>query len=420
MANTTIPQLTINMDRLRKDLLDLADIGKNPEDQGIYRMAFTAADMEAREWLKDKINDAGLEVSQDGAANIYGHLNMDDSKPLVMMGSHIDTVPGAGHLDGSLGVLVALESLRRMKEEGIKTNYPLEMVSFTDEEGRFGGLFGSQSVVGDVNPDTIHSATDLQGIKLTDAMAQHGLNAMDALDARRHPDRVHSYLELHIEQGPVLDEKGYSFGIVTEITGLFKWAIRLIGEADHAGTTPLPMRKDAFLGLAEFSSELYRVLEEYGTENSVATIGRVDMYPGTANTVPGRVDFSLDVRDTNPEVLTQLSDAYRRALSAIARRRRLMFEFDILSEVEPQQCDAGLVDTLTKTAEALNLEPYHMPSGAAHDAQIMAKLTKVGMIFVPSKGGRSHSPAEWTHWEDIEIGANLALNSLMHVAEIKN
>lgn len=411
----TIPILSINMNRLKHNIIELSSIGKHPE-QGIYRMAFTDADMQAREWLKSKITDAGLEFSQDGAANMFGRLFPEKKETVVMMGSHIDTVPGAGHLDGSLGVLVALECLQRIHEENMDTIHPMEMVSFSDEEGRFGGLFGSQAFCGLLNPDTIHSAMDLDGIRLEEAMHLHGLNAMDALEAFRQPEEIHSYLELHIEQGPVLDNLGKPVGIVEDITGLFKWSIRLVGDANHAGTTPMPMRRDAFQGLAEFSSEIPRVLEEYGSEHSVATIGKVELTPGAANTVPGLVEFSLDVRDTAHEVLQQLADAFRRVISAIARRRQLMFEFDILSEVLPRSCNTKIVKSLLQTCDTLGIDGHRMPSGAAHDAQILAGMIPVGMIFVASQGGRSHSPAEWSHWHDIETGANLALNTIAKLA----
>lgn len=411
-------QLTVNFDRLRDDIAALSEIGR-AEDGGIYRMAFSDADMQARHWLQERIDTAGLESYIDGAANVFGRLpNTEYSDvPSVIMGSHIDTVPGAGHLDGSLGVLVALECLRRIQEEGLQPRYPIEIVSFTDEEGRFGGMLGSQALIGEINPDTILNTRDLDGVALTDAMAAHGYDAMNALRARRAPQSIHAYLELHIEQGPVLNRLGHQVGIVERITGLTKWAIRLIGAPDHAGTTPMPMRKDAFQGLAEFANELPRILEENGSDESVATIGKVELFPGAANTVPGRVDFSLDVRDVDRDVLVQLSDAIRRALSAIARRRNLMFEFDILSLVEPKPCDPEIVDTISNAAKELQLSAHRMNSGAAHDAQCMAKLTRVGMIFVPSVEGRSHSPAEWTHWEDIDNGANLALVSLMRIAQ---
>jgi len=416
---STATALKINFERLKADVMALAEIGKSGSDHGIYRMAFTDGDMEARAWLQSRIEEGGLELHQDGAANLFGRYRFDGDRQSVIIGSHIDTVPAAGHLDGALGVLVGLECLRTIRENNVETEHALEMCAFTDEEGRFGGLFGSQSLVGDVTPQRIETAHDLDGVKLIDAMAARGLNAKRALDARRKPESVKGYLELHIEQGPVLDRQRVSIGVVEQITGLFKWQARLIGHADHAGTTPMDMRKDAFGGLAEFSGEIPRILEEHGRENSRATIGKVDLFPGSANTVPGKVEFSIDCRDTNIDTLRDLASAFRLALSAIARRRGLMFEFDILSEVQPVDCDPDIMAAIAQSSQELGIQSMHMPSGAAHDAQIIARLTPVGMIFVPSKDGRSHSAAEWTHWEDIERGANVALHTLLKMAEAR-
>jgi N-carbamoyl-L-amino-acid hydrolase len=408
-------ELRINSGRLREDLDVLAQIGRQA-DHGIYRMAFSAGDMEGREWFRQRIADSGLELHQDGAANIYARLGRDDTVPGVMAGSHLDTVPGAGHLDGALGVVCAFEALRVLQESDLTLRRPLEAVAFSDEEGRFGGLFGSQAVAGLVTPEYLHTACDLAGTTLTDAMAAQGLNARDALHAQRAPGSIHAYVELHIEQGPVLDRKGRSIGVVDAITGLFKWEITLSGAANHAGTTPMDMRADAFQGLAEFAGQLERVLGEYGSPHSTATIGRVELRPGAANVIPGQAVFSLDVRDTDAHTLENLADALRRTLSAIARRRGLMFEFSVLSEIEPVQCAPAVVAAIDRSAQALGLPTTHLNSGAAHDAQIIAGIAPVGMIFVPSKEGRSHSAAEWTAWSDIEAGANTLLNTLHQLA----
>ncbi len=409
------PKLRINFERLQADVDALAGIGRH-EDHGLYRMAFSDGDMAARAWLQERIEEGGLDCYVDGAANIHARLDWDGERASVMTGSHMDTVPGAGHLDGALGVLVGLECLRCIRELGLPLRYPLESVAFTDEEGRFGGMFGSQAISGQLTPDVIHNARDLDGIALSEAMARRGHNAMDALRARRAPESVHAFVELHIEQGPVLDRRGFSVGVVDAIAGLFKWNVSLIGEANHAGTTPMDMRNDAFQGLAEIGGEIPRILEENGGTRSVATIGRVELFPGAANVVPGRAMFTLEVRDTEVEVLAELADAFRRAISAIARRRDLMFEFEVLSEIESVKCDPGIVEVIHESTRALGVEPLQMPSGAAHDAQIMAAITRAGMIFVPSKAGRSHSPAEWSPWEDIETGANVALNTLYRLA----
>lgn len=410
-----INPLRINYERLQADIEVLAGIGRR-EDHGLYRMALSEADWTAREWLQGRVREGGLDLYVDGAANIHARLNWDGQRPSIMTGSHIDTVPGAGHLDGALGVVVGLECLRRLKEIGLPLRHAVEAIAFTDEEGRFGGMLGSQALCGQLTPETIHNARDLEGIALTDAMSARGLNPLDILRARRKPESLLAFLELHIEQGPVLDRRGTSIGVVEGIVGLFKWNINLKGATNHAGTTPMDMRQDAFQGLAEFAGEISRILEENGSPRSVATIGRVELLPGAANVVPGSVRFSLDVRDTEAAILKDLADVFRRTLSTIARRRGLMFEFEVLSEIEPVKCDPGIMDAIFKAARSLGVEPLQMPSGAAHDTQIMATLTRAGMIFVPSQGGRSHSPAEWTPWEDIATGANVALNTLYQLA----
>jgi len=410
-----MPHLSINFQRLKQDIVDLSSIGRH-ENQGLYRMAFSAADIQARQWLQRRIQDAGLELYVDGAANIHARLDWDAERPSVMTGSHLDTVPGAGHLDGALGVLTGLECLRCLKEQQIALRFPLESVAFTDEEGRFGDMIGSQAICGQLTPDSLHSARDLAGVRLIDAMAEHGLDAMDALHAQRRPDSLHAFIELHIEQGPVLDRQQLHIGIVDAIAGLFKWQARFIGEANHAGTTPMNMRRDAFQAVAELSGEIPRILEENGSIRSVATIGRVELSPGAANVVPGRAEFSLEVRDTDPLVLDALANAFRRAMSAIARRRDLMFEFEVLGELTPRKCDAGIVDTVAGLCREMGINSTRMHSGAAHDTQIMSTITRAGMIFVPSKDGRSHSACEWTAWEDIELGANVLLNTLNRLA----
>lgn len=408
-------ELRINAQRLQNDLDALAQIGRH-EDQGIYRMAFSDNDMAGRAWLIDRITECGLGFYQDGAANIFARLGWSEDIPSVMAGSHADTVPGAGHLDGALGVICALEALRVLQESDIKLKRPLEAVSFSDEEGRFGGMFGSQAIAGLVTPEYLHNACDLDGTTLTDAMAKHGLNARDSLHAQRTPGSIYAYVELHIEQGPVLNRKNCSIGIVDAITGLFRWEITLSGTANHAGTTPMDMRADAFQGLAEFASQIDRVLSENGSPQSTATIGHVQLKPGAANVIPGQAIFSLDVRDTDEHILHSLSEALRRTLSAIARRRNLMFEFTVLSEITPVKCSPVVLDAIYESVKGLDIPATHLSSGAAHDAQMIASIAPAGMIFVPSKEGRSHSPAEWTAWADIEAGANTLLNTLRLLA----
>ena len=403
----------MNLTRLQENLRALAAIGREEADGGLYRMAFTGADMEGKRWLIEKMQEAGLETRIDGAGNVIGlWRGADPTLPLMVVGSHIDTVPCAGTLDGALGVLSGLEAMQALRDSGFAPERGMELIAFSDEEGRFGGMFGSQAFAGMVTPETLDTAADLDGVKLADAMRACGMDPWLALEARRDPTTVAGYLELHIEQGPVLDTAGESLGVVEAITGLFKWSVTMRGEANHAGTTPMEMRRDAFMGLADFAHEVPRIIDEVGGEHSRATIGKIGLHPGSPNTVPGAATFSLDVRDTDEAVLDELALAFRRALSAIARRRGLMFEFHEESRILPVRCDARLTGLLADGAEDLGFSHRRMPSGAAHDAQIVASVAPVAMVFVASRAGRSHSPAEWSSWDDIHAGASLLRHAL--------
>lgn len=409
-------QLSVDFERLRADLEELAQIGRE-EDHGIHRVAFSDAFMRAHAWFQAKLREAGLDVRVDEALNVIGRLEGHEGPSgAIATGSHLDSVPGGGHLDGALGVVAGLEVLRRFKELGIQHERPLEVIAFTDEEGRFGGMLGSQAFAGHHTPETLLTARDLEGHTLSAVMGSMNLDPLHMLRASRAPNDLEGFVELHIEQGPVLDQKGAHVGVVDGIVGLFKWECKLLGVANHAGTTPMNMRKDAFQGLAEFAGEIERVIEENGSPTAVATIGRVEIHPGAPNVVPAQVTFSLEARDLDPDVLADLANGFRRALSAIARRRGLMFEYQVLSEIEPVVCDAAIVEAISKATATLGLEPVHLPSGAAHDAQMLADIAPVGMIFVASKDGRSHSPAEWTAWESIEYGANCLLRTLHTLA----
>ncbi len=413
------PNYTINLDRLRKDLLDLARIGYSEEDCGIYRQGFSAEDMEGRQWLLKKMQELGLHPRVDGAANIIGRLG-DADAPAVAIGSHIDTVPCGGMFDGALGVLAGLECVRVLQENQIQTRHPVELIAFSDEEGRFGGMFGAQAMCGQVTPDWLENAEDADGLKLKDAMLQHDLNPLNALNAYREPQSLHAFLELHIEQGPVLDNKKVPIGVVEGISGVFVWIVRLIGKADHSGTAPMDMRSDAFMGLADFAHEIPRIIDEEGTEKSRLTVGKAELKPGFPHTVPGEVMFTLVGRDMELAIMEQMANTCRKALSAIARRHNLMFEYTEMSWLEPHPCHPEIMQVFTNNAKKLDLECLQMPSGAGHDTQFLTEITRAGLIFVPSVGGVSHAPDEWTQWSDVEKGGNVLLHSLLDLAEQKS
>jgi len=408
--------LTVDLARIKTDIEALAAIGFNEADKGIYRQAFTDTDMAAKRWLLHRIEENDLEPASDGAANISGVLRGERDGPRVYVGSHIDTVPCAGMLDGTLGVVIGLECLRTLRAAGVAPERTVELIAFSDEEGRFGGMFGSEAFTGALTPEKLFSAEDLNAVRLSDAMLEQGLDPKRALEARRDPASIAAYLELHIEQGPVLDQSLQQVGIVEHITGLQSWSLKLTGEANHAGTTPMDYRHDALMGLADFAHEIPRILAENGEEHSRATIGKAEVQPGAPNSVPGTVVFSLDFRDPSAATLKGLAQAFQKALGAISRRRGLQFEIGVQGDIAPVPCAAELTDLLEQEAQRRGLRYRRMLSGAAHDAQMVGRVAPMAMVFVPSRGGMSHSPAEWTAWDDIEAGANLMLGALHQLA----
>jgi N-carbamoyl-L-amino-acid hydrolase len=306
--------------------------------------------------------------------------------------------------------------LRRLRELDVELSRSVELVAFNDEEGRFGGMFGSQAIAGKITPEVVLGATDTGGVLLADELTRAGVEPLHALRAQRPSNSVHCFVELHIEQGPVLDAQGAHVGAVSAIVGLRRWQARLIGQPNHAGTTPMGMRRDAFRGLAEVALGIDGVIAEHGGPHSVLTIGRVELSPGAANVIPGRAEFTVDIRDVEAEGLERLAHEFRVMVGEVARQRDLMFEFEEVSHIEPVTCAPDIVALVETVTRELGHEAVRLPSGAAHDTQILASLTDVGMIFVPSAAGRSHSAAEWTSWESIEVGANALLNVLYRLA----
>ncbi len=408
---TTDPTLLkVNLDRIREDLLALGRIGHSASG-GVCRLAFTPADMEARQWLVQRFEEAGGRPRIDGAGNVIGRW-FDSDHPAVVLGSHIDSVVDGGLFDGSLGVLAGLECARVLQASDVQPARPLEVVAFADEEGRFGGMFGVQAYCGLVTPDWLEKAVDPDGVRLWDAMQAQGFDPIDALNAARRPEDLHAFLELHIEQGPVLEAEKRRIGVVEGISGIFKWVVHLVGRPNHAGTSPMHLRSDAFSGLASFAHEIPRILDEEGSPGSRLTVGKVELFPGNPHTVPGEAVFSLVGRDIDPDTLRKLADACKRVLATIARRKGLHFEYRELSWLEPRPCHPDIIDTFERVARALGHKPLRMPSGAGHDTQFMAEFGRAGMIFVPSVGGISHAPDELTHWTDVEAGAQVLLRTV--------
>lgn len=409
---------SINVERIENELFELSKFGFNETDKGIYRQGFTDADMEARSWLIELFRKHGLETHMDGAGNVIGRYGPAD-RTCVMVGSHLDSVPAGGMFDGTLGVIAGLECVRTIKENKIEIEHPIEIVATSEEEGRFGGMLGSQALTGSITLDWLENAKDANGEFLKDAMAKYGMDHLNVMHAYRDRNDIKAFLELHVEQGPVLENKNKEIGVVDGISGVFKWLVRLIGKADHAGTAPMDMRSDAFLGVADFAHEIQRIIDEEGTDRSRITIGHLELKPGFPHTVPGEVEFSIVGRDLDPDIMKALANACRRVLSSIARRHRLMFEYEQMSWLEPKYCSKNIVELIQDASQKRGYSYLNMPSGAGHDAQFFTDITETGLIFVPSVGGISHAPDEWTHWIDVERGTNVLLDCILALATDK-
>jgi N-carbamoyl-L-amino-acid hydrolase len=405
--------LRINLARLKRDLEELGSIGRTPQG-GVSRPSFSDADMQARRWLTDRITAAGMEARVDAAGNIFGRWQA--GSPVVLAGSHIDSVPNGGRFDGALGVLAGLECLRRIKEEGIRLRHALELVAFTDEEGAFGGFFGSYAFTGILKAENIAKARDSTGQRIADAMGRHGLDAMQAPAARRHPGQIRAYVELHIEQGPVLEARQIPIGVVDAIVGIHRYGVTFRGRADHAGPTPMRDRKDALLGASDLVLKGRELALAAGSPASRITVGVVRLNPGVANIVPAEAHLTYEIREQSAELLKLLAEKSQSLAADIARAWGLEVSIETILQIDPVPLAEGVKTAIAAAAEELGLPHLRLPAMAGHDAQVVGRVAPAGMIFVPSRDGRSHSPLEFTADLEVERGANVLLLTLVKLA----
>jgi N-carbamoyl-L-amino-acid hydrolase len=405
--------IRINLERLKDNIEELGRIGRDPRG-GVSRPSFSKADLEARAWLKDKIEAAGLAYRADGAGNIFGQLGAGG--PLVMAGSHIDTVLNGGRFDGVVGVLAALEAVQRICEEGYRLPKPLAVAAFTDEEGNLVGDFlGSRAFTGALDRDLLEKGTTSFGVPLAEVLKNTDFTIEGILSAQADAPPLEAFLELHIEQGPTLDDEGIPIGVVEAIAGKhYRWC-SFIGEAGHAGTVPLELRRDAFLGLADFALRATQHVATHHYGNFV-TVGRVHVAPGVFSIVPGRADFSFEFRSRSPETLAALEKELFTLAEDIAQTRGLGFSSRLMDKTDPVIIPPRLTGLLTAEADALGYPHMALPSGAGHDAQILSAKAPAAMIFVPSPDGISHAPEESIRWDDLEKGANLLLAAIIKLA----
>lgn len=407
--------LSINADRFLKSLEALAQIGRSPERPGLSRRALSPETLRAKGWLTAELDAAHIPWREDGAGNIIARYG--EGEGAVATGSHLDTVPCGGHLDGALGVVAGLEALRCLSERGVQLKRPVELIAFTDEEGRFGSMIGSKCMTGTIDREALLDARDDDGRSLSEALGEYGLSVESALSARRNSSEVYCFVELHIEQGPVLDTSSIELGVVEEIVGIIRWRARFGGEANHAGTTPMHLRRDAFVGLTRFASALPLLLEEHGSPAARGTIGEVELKPGYMGVVPSAALFSLDLRDISQPHLERLNRALQDHAQAVAMEQGLTLDVQMIGQLNATACDPRISEVIAGVAEAMDTTHLRLPSGATHDALPMSSLCPMGMIFVPSVGGVSHSPKEHTEPHHSALGAQALLNTLYQLAQ---
>ena len=383
-------ELRTRSERIEQHIMELSAFGKNPEG-GVSRVAFSQADLDGREYIKALMVQAGLQVDIDAVGNIIGYREGSENLSPIMLGSHIDSVPGGGNYDGDVGVIGAIEVAQVLNDNAVVTRHPLEVVVFIDEEG---GLTGSRGMSGQLSAEAL-SVISHSGLTIGEGISQLGGDPKRLAEATRSAGEIAAYLELHIEQGAVLDDENIDIGVVTGIVGIKWWDITIIGMANHAGTTPMNKRHDALLSAAELIQAVNRVIRQT-PGSQVGTVGRILAEPGAPNVIPGKVVMSLEIRDLSEAVIISMYQQITQEAEKIAAHNGTTITFhDIDVDARPALTDELIRTLIERAAGQLGLSSRRMPSGAGHDAQDMAKIAPIGMIFVPSIGGISHSPKEF-------------------------
>jgi beta-ureidopropionase / N-carbamoyl-L-amino-acid hydrolase len=403
----------IDIGRLRADVEQLARFGAS-EEGGVTRRAFSPVELEARAWLRRRAEEAGLATREDAIGNVFVRLDGPEGPP-VWTGSHIDTVPNGGRLDGALGVVAALECLRCLREANVELARPIEAVAFADEEGTFYGHLGSKSLAHDLDLAQLSAIVGPGEVRLGDVLDLGANGALPARTALR-PGAVHAFVELHIEQGPTLEAERTSIGVVTQFVGVGRGHIRFVGRSDHAGTTPMGLRRDALRGASDFVLEAPKLPHAIGQPSAVVTVGRIEIASGAQNVVPGDVTIYLDFRTQSRHTLELLEQALIALGRECGGRHDLDAEYVAETLTDPVPLTPRIPNLVEAVACDLGISSMRMSSGASHDAQVIAGIAPAGMIFVPSRDGRSHSPLEDTAWEDIENGANVLLEVVRRLA----
>ena len=402
--------IAIDPARLMADLRHLATFGKH--GTGVTRLAFSEPDIAARKWLRGRMEEAGLAAAIDDVGNVIGEAPAPG--PAILIGSHSDSVPGGGWLDGAMGVLYGVEIARAVVEAGLAGRCPVDAIAFQDEESTYLPTLGSRTLFGAVSEDELAVARNIDGNRLADAIAASGF--ADNEKRRLDRSRYRAFLEAHIEQGPRLEAMGTRIGIVTAIVGIRRFRLHIEGQAGHAGTVPMAMRKDAGAVAIALAAALPAAFAAAGGADTVWNIGSLTLTPGAANVIPEAAEIVVEIRDTETATLDALEDRLR----ALARDRAEASGQQIAAirtlDIAPAAMDPGLGAEIEAAAEALGAPHMRMPSGAGHDAMVMGRYIPSAMLFVPSIGGHSHTVIEDTSEDDIVLGCRVLAHAVARIA----
>ena len=407
-----MPDFAIEIDpaRLLADLRELATFGKH--GTGVTRLAFSKPDIKARHWLRRRMEEAGLSAAIDDVGNVIGEAQAEG--PAILIGSHSDSVPGGGWLDGAMGVIYGIEIARAAIEAGLVDRCPVDAVAFQDEESTYLPTLGSRTLFGAVTEDEMSVARNIDGQRLTDAIAASGFagNPPRRLDGGRY----RAFLEAHIEQGPRLEAMRTRIGIVTAIVGIRRFRLHIEGQAGHAGTVPMAMRKDAGALAIALSSALLEAFPALAGADTVWNIGSLTLSPGAANVIPEAAEITIEIRDTDPAVMDALEQRLRALASAHAETSGQDIATIRTLNIPPAAMDAALGAEIEAAAKAHGAAWMRMPSGAGHDAMVMCRYMPSAMLFVPSIGGHSHTIIEDTSEEDIVLGCRVLADAVARIA----
>lgn len=409
--------MTVDQERITKELAELARFSDHPAP-AVTRVVFSDVDMRARAFVKNLCGEAGLAIREDAAGNLFARWQGSDPEAAAIgTGSHIDAIPNAGAYDGTVGVLGGLEAIRALRRSGCKPRRPIELLLFTSEEPtRYGiGCLGSRLLSGSLDPAKAASLQDTQGTTLEELRRKAGFGG-DLASVRLNPGYYAGFVELHIEQGPLLERSGVPLGIVTAIAAPASLRIFIEGEGGHAGAVLMPDRRDAFLAAAELALEIERAAKSTGAIDTVGTVGVCEVFPGAINSIPSRVKLEVDIRDIDPKRRDSVLDALNRACAEVGSRRNVAIRTEMINADLPAHSAPEIVAALAAACDERGFRYSNMVSRAYHDSLFLSRIAPVGMLFIPCRGGVSHRPDEFATPEDIARGVEVLAGALARLS----